>query len=315
MSFKIISKPIMIVATATLVASGLGLYVWKEQHRQPLLEIYVFALKSGRSMFVRTPDDQRILIDGGANSEIIRHLTDILPFYTRRIDTIIVTNVDDKNISGLIDVISRYPVDKIYFSKFTLENLGIASSTGVAHKTFLEIAKGKNIQIAELSTGEQVVLGQSITKKVTANILFPSDPLSFEYSKASAPELLFSISYDNTSLLFMGDASKKVQKHVASSSMPFVVDSDILIVSHSALPDNMAGELMKLVRPGSLIYETAVTKTQTKSSKPGNRKTATKKKPLADPLAAILNEDRFNLKEVGTIKITSDGREVVISGL
>ncbi len=321
------SKPFLIAATATAVASGVGAYLWHEQTRPPILEMYVFALKSGRSMFIRTPDDQRILIDGGGNSQVIQQLTGIIPFYSRRINTIIVTNTDGKNVSGLVDIVGRYLVDKVYVPKFTLENLGIASSTDKIYETFLETVKQKNIKIREVEAEDKLVLGQGIgnlnnsqlsmiaqaksssVTSVVAKIIFPAQPESFDYSKASAPELLFNISYGDSSILFMGDASKKVQKFVAESSAivtsvspPTIADVDVLIVSHSAVAGNMSPEFMNLVRPESLVYEKVVT----------NKKTP--KNVVVDPLAAILDENRFNLKEVGTIKIVSDGKEVIIKG-
>lgn len=317
MTTRILTKPLIYGMAATTLASCLAGYVWYEQHRPPLLEIHVFALKSGRSMFIRTPDDQRILVDGSGNSQVIQRLTDIIPFYSRRINTIIVTNTDGKNVSGLVDVVGRYLVDTVYVPKFTLENLDLASSTDKIYETFLETVKQKNIQIKEIEASEKLVLGQSKgDSKVVAEIIFPAKPELFDYSKASAPELLFNISYGDSSILFMGDASKKVQKFLASlnaavtSSSPTNIASvDVLIVSHSAVAGNMSPEFMNLVRPKSLVYEKAVAKTKSNAS---NKKSP--KKVVTDPLAAILDENRFNLKEVGTVKIVSDGEGVTING-
>ncbi len=305
---KLISKPVIIAATATVMASTLGAYVWHEENRPPLLEFYVFALKSGRSIFIRTPDDQRILIDGGGNSQIIQELTKILPFYTRRINKIIVTNTEGKNVSGLIDILERYNVDMVYLPKFTLQSLDVASSTDKIYETFVEKVIEKKVQVVEVEMSSELTLGEEVGKKVIGHILFPTTPNLFEYSKASAPEILFNIKYGNNSVLFMGDASKKVQKFVASSSEEIISNSDVLIVSHSAVPANMSTELINVARPYSLVYEKAVTKGSTSKLKPK----ITKKKGVSDPLATILGEDRFNLKEVGTVKIISDGENIEI---
>ena len=108
---KIASKPLIVVAAVGAVALGLGGYVWKEENRPAILEVYVFSLSSGRSIFIRTPEDKRILIDGGGNSDIVDELTQILPFYSRRIDAVVATNSEGNNVSGLIDVLNRYIVD------------------------------------------------------------------------------------------------------------------------------------------------------------------------------------------------------------
>lgn len=290
-------KPILIGATITAICSGVGFYAWREQHRDPLLEIYIFSLKSGRSMFIRTPDDHRALIDGGGNSQVIRHLSGILPFYSRRIDTVISTGQDGKNSSGLVDVLKRYDVGQVFVSGYTLEELGIASSTDKIHETFLETVHQQGIRMEKVMKGDKIKLGNEVLMRV----LFPVSPDEFEYSKASFPELLFSIIYKKASVLFMGDASKKVQKHVSSSSREIISGSDTLIVSHSAAATNMSDELLRVSRPNHLIYEKTITK------KPGS-----KKKNVSDPLAGILDENRFNLKEVGLVKVVSDGEHAEI---
>lgn len=325
MTTRIIAKPFIYGATVTALASCLAGYVWFEQSRPPILEVYVFSLKSGRSMFIRTPDDRRILIDGGSNAEIIRNITGILPFYSHHIDVIVATNTDGKNISGLIDVVKRYNIGRAYIPRYTLENLGVASSTDQIYQTFMETLKDSNIHIDEVGSGDQIPLSGSengeIGHRVAMNILFPVTPDKFDYSKASAPEILFNILHGDTLVLSMGDASKKVQKFVASSSAlvnhSIIADADVLIVSHSAVSANMSLEFMNLVRPESLVYEKAVTK-KSSVAKTSTKKTSSNKKSpkkvVTDPLAAILDDNRFNLKEIGTIKIVSDGKEVTING-
>lgn len=322
MATTYMTKPLLIGAAATALLSCLAGYVWHEEQRPATLEIYVFSLKSGRSMFIRTPDDRRILIDGGASSEIIRHLTRVLPFYTRRIDAIIATNADGKNVAGLIDIVGRYDVDRAYIPRFTLNNLALASSTDHIYETFLAALEISGVQTDEVQTGDQIPLSGSLQEKdqprAVLHALFPAPPGAFPYSKASAPELLFSIVYGNTSVTFMGDASVKVQKYVASSSeivreqVLKAGGGRVLVVSHSAAEGNTSPELMNALRPDFLVYEKALRAGEVKktTAKPATKNK--KPKPKPNPLAAILNEDRFNLKEVGTVKITSDGEEILV---
>jgi beta-lactamase superfamily II metal-dependent hydrolase len=313
-----IAKPFLIGAAATALMSCLAGYFWHEQQRPAVLEVYIFALKSGRSMFIRTPDDRRILVDGGANTQVISLLTDIIPFYSRRIDAVIVTNTDGSNVSGLIDVMSRYDVERVYVPKFTLENLEIKRSDDQIYETLVETLKSVGImRVDEVESGDQIPLSGvdlgSDEHRATMHIVFPASPESFSYSKSSAPEILFSIEYGLTSITFMGDASVKVQKHIASNGFfdePTRTSrgSHALIVSHSALEENISKELVDVLRPDYLIYDKLVranSKNKTKSTDKN-----TKSKP--NPLATILHENRFNLKEIGTVKLVSDGEVMVV---
>ena len=184
MAFKINSKPFIIGAAATALAFGMAGYVWREEHREPILEVYVFNLKSGSSVFVRTPDDKRMLINGGANSEVIRELTNILPFYSRRIDTVIATVADGKEVSGLINVLERYSVDNVVVPAVTLQSLGLASTTDQIYSTFLNTVRRLKIPLREVSVDDVLDLGRNISgqmvgrhgaanQKVRAEILFP----------------------------------------------------------------------------------------------------------------------------------------------
>jgi beta-lactamase superfamily II metal-dependent hydrolase len=313
MSTRFLARPVLIGAAATAVISCVAGYVWMEQHRPRVLEIYVFALKSGRSMFIRTPDDERILIDGGGNSQVIQRLTDIIPFYSRRVDAIIITNTDGKNVSGLVDVVHRYNVGRVYVPRVALEGFGLASSTDLIYETFLESVAEKKIPLRELGAGDLVPLSADVSLRV----LFPVTVEEFEYSKASAPEVLFTLTYKNNSVIFLGDASKKVQKfvvasHLAASSSPPITRTDALIVSHSAGPANMSIEIMRTFNPLNLIYEKSVTNSKPRPAITKSSLSSSKKKAPIDPLAGILMENRFNVKE-GTVKMVSDGTTLQIS--
>ncbi len=303
------SKPFLIGATAATLACGIAGYAWREEHRLPILEVYVFNLKSGSSVFVRTPDDKRILINGGANSEVIRELTDILPFYSRRIDVVIATDADDKDVSGLIDVLERYSVDKVVVPGVSLQALGLASSTGQIYQTFLDTVKQLKVPMEEVSAGDVLDFGQRIGgEPVKAGVLFPAPPSLFAYSNASAPEIIMKISYGQTSVMLLGNATTKVQKFLvsaASSSDQFGSNSlraNVLVMPNSALAGSLSAELMNKMRPEYLVYSQSITS--------GTKKSVAKK---VDPLYFILDDKRFNVKEKGTVKIESDGIDIGIS--
>ena len=342
MTVKIISKPFLIGATAAALACGIAGYAWREGHRKPILEIYVFDLKSGSSVFIRTPDDKRILIDGGADSAVIRELTDILPFYSRRIDMIIATDAYGKDVSGLIDVLERYSVDKVVVPAVSLQSLGLASSTDQIYATFIDTVKRLKVSMVEVSAGDVLDFGQGVVgqgvggQTVQAKVLFPVVPVSvspgaassskpaFQYSNASAPEIILKISYDQTSVLLLGNATPKVQKFVASSTVPSTTASsvrsgsnplraDVLVVPHSALPDYFAASAMNEMKPEYLIYSQAVTSATKKVVPPDNATTTSSKNQKVDPLYFVLDDKRFNVKEKGTVKAVLDGQSINIA--
>ncbi|MEI6305084.1 MAG: hypothetical protein WCP09_03680 [Candidatus Taylorbacteria bacterium] len=308
MSIKSVSKPVVIITAAGAVALSVGNYIWQQEHRPKRLEVYVFALDKGHAIFIRTPEDKRILINGGYNSEIVNKLTGILPFYSKRIDMIFATNTADNDIAGLIEILDRYRVEKIYVPAITLKSLGLASSTGTSYEIFTEKVTSNNIGIEDLLSGRKIVLDED----VYADILFPVPEGEFKYSKASPPELIMSITYKSSRFLLLGGASVKTQKYVASSSVGLTQkrhgsfggsDNTVLIVNGSAMPTNIASKLVEIFGPSYLVYSRMLSSI----GKVAN----VKKKIVADPLGDITGDHKFNLKEVGDLHMITDGRELI----
>ncbi len=316
MNKYILAKPFIIGAAATLALSGVGAYAWKENHRPHILEVYIFALKSGRSLFIRTPEDIRILIDGGANSEVVTELTKILPFYSRRIDALIATHTEGKDVSGLIDVLKRYRIGRAYIPRITLDGEGIASSTDHIYETFIETLNDLKVDIQEVGAGDHI----DFDAHVSGNVIFPAQTTDFQYSKASAPELVMNISFGSTTISLVGGVSTKIQKYLVTKGA--LNHSDVLVVSNNGSTSNMSAQCIDAVRPQYFVFSKAVSKSDSSSSNKkilpqrGNQThktavTATTKK-LEDPLATILIENRFNIQEKGTVKIISDGKTISI---
>ena len=303
---KRIRKIIFTLFAFGLISGYIGFEIWKEKSRPPILEIYIFNKESGRSMLIRTPDDKRIIIDGGSNKDVVRQISKIIPFFSRRIEAVVATNDESKNVSGLVDIVERYKVEEAYVPKYTLENIGIASSTDLVYKTFLLALNKNGVRSKKVVEGERIILGQDLS----INFLFPAEITSFKYSKSSAPEILFNLSFGKNNFLFLGNASNKTQKYIASSSSAFG-KIDVLIVSHSALPSRITKQLVDKFHPSDLVFSQRITKDTSvddnfdESSSNVATGTSSKKK-VVNYLNYLNQENKFNTKE-GTVKITSDG--------
>lgn len=173
---------IKVASIVILITAGIGAYVWHVSQRPSVLEVYVFDTPGVASIFIRTPSDKRILINGGSNADIVRRVTKILPFYSRRIDFVIASDTQDKTINGLRDITDRYDVNKII---------------------------GMN-RPQETRAGETILFDDD----VIAEILFPADEEDFTYSNASPPQILMRIIHGQTSILFAGQATDKILRHI-----------------------------------------------------------------------------------------------------
>ena len=83
------------------------------QSQANFLEINFFYVGQGDSTLIRTASRQNILIDGGPDNTVVYKLGKALSFYDRQIDLIILTHPQTDHLTGLIEVIKRFPVGAI----------------------------------------------------------------------------------------------------------------------------------------------------------------------------------------------------------
>ena len=291
------------------MALSFAYYVWNQEQRPSVLDIYVFEIGNRQSIFIRTPEDKRILINASGNSEVIHAISGILPFYTRRIDYLISTNASGQDVSGLIAVLNRYDISKVYVPLVTLNDLGISLKQDGIYQTFLETIQEKHIPIQRLTAGNKI----NFDSKVSGDVLFPVSSSTFAYSNASAPEIILKLTYENYSFLFFGNASRKVQAFVASTSFRYgakVGNTNILFISHSALPGNMSPDLLKVLEPEYLVYS----RTENSNISSNSKKSISKNKiSKTDQVTqSLLNKipdtNKLNTKNAGMAHITVQGR-------
>lgn len=292
MATKIKKKIIFYSIAILCLAIGIGIYVFYTENRDKVLEFYFFNLKNSYSVLIRTPNDKRILINGGSNSEIIRKVTSVLPFYSRRIDMLVVTNNLAKYVTGLIDIVERYKVTQVYVPKITLQSLSLSTSSDQIYDEFIETTKARTVPVLPLKENDEVILDESGVKM---KVFFPVASSSFAYSKASAPELVMEVGEGDHSIFLLGTITTKIQKFLNSTLSD--VGSELVFISNNASPANLDNDLLKKLHPNSLIF----VKSLIAVSRPVSEKTE-KKKTKKDPLDYLSNDRRFNLRE-GDVRV------------
>ena len=106
---------------ALLVTFMLLILLGMRWRAQPDGQLHVWFLDVGNSngIFIQTPSGTQVLIDGGRYPErLLTQIGDRMPFYDRRIEVLLLTQADEKDISALTALLRRYegvwlpPTDK-----------------------------------------------------------------------------------------------------------------------------------------------------------------------------------------------------------
>lgn len=221
-------------SSAHIGFAGLCFYIYSWEYREPLLDIHFLSLDRGRAIFIRTPENKTILVGGGQNSQVIRGITDAMPFYSRSIDYVVIPSAVPAQIGGLIEVIERYEIGEIIMPKL------IATST-VLTQLMREVRKNK-IHTEEVQKGDIV----EIEHELKVSILFPYD--GFKYNKTSLPELGLKIQYGDTAVYLIGNLSKTIQKDILKNT-EIPEAKNILEFYHSMADGKVSAEFLEALDP------------------------------------------------------------------
>ncbi len=239
------NKKLYISIFTLIIFIYLSFYIYKWEFREHVFEINFFSLNRGRAVFIRTPNNRTMLIGGGQNTEAIREITNAMPFYTRKINKVIIPSANVNQIGGLIEIVNRYEIEEIIIPKF------IATST-VLNELNKVIRKNK-IHTVEVAEGDNI----EIESDFKIEVLFPND--KFKYNKTSLPELGLQIKYKNTSAYLIGNLSKTIQKYIAKNIIYTASTSDtqssIIEFYNTATESKVSKELLDKLKP-KFIFST-----------------------------------------------------------
>lgn len=201
-----------------------------------------FDVGQGDAVFIETPADHRILIDGGPTSLILEKIGKEMPFYDRTIDLIILTHPEKDHITGLLDVLKRYKIENILWT-------GVVRDTAEWREWSSLIAKeGAEINLAK--AGQKIILQEN--PAIFIDIIHPSGNLAGQLIKDSNNTSIVSkLVFGGNSFLFTGDIEKEAENRIISDN----IDADVLKVAHHGSKTSTSEEFLKKVSPVVAVIE------------------------------------------------------------
>ncbi|MFH1426991.1 MAG: MBL fold metallo-hydrolase [Patescibacteria group bacterium] len=266
------------------------------------LEVNFLDVGQGDSILIKTPMGQNLLIDGGPGNAVIKELSKNLAFWDKTVDLMILTHPHDDHVTGLIEVIKRYKVNKILY-------------TGAVHSapnylTWLELIRDKKIPLVIIDRPQVINLGE----ECYLDILYPQESfLGKEVNNLNNSSIVARLVYGQTKFLFMGDAEFEVEEILVETqnnkseqinntveTQDFVsLRVDILKVGHHGSDTSSSEEFLKYVKPAMAVIQVGK---DNYFNHPGLRVI----KRLERSGAEIFRND-----EMGTVKLKSDGRKII----
>jgi competence protein ComEC len=267
-----------------LIAALVWYAVFSESREE--LEVAFLDVGQGDAIFIQALNGNQILIDTGPNKQVLRELSNVMPFYDRSIDMLIATHPDSDHIGGMPDILDRFKIDYVLESG--------AGSESAVYSALGKIVEEKNINKILARRGMKINFGES----AYLLILFPDRDVSDLDSNDAS--IVAKLVYANTSFLLAGDSPSKIEKYLAELS-PESLDINVLKIGHHGSRTSSSEILLGYSSPDFAVI----------SSGKDNR--------YGHPHQEVLDLlDKFGIKvlrtdELGTIVFKTNGENITIS--
>ena len=144
-----------IALTATLaILFACTVVVWRSTATAGDGQLHVTFLEVGSAdaILIQTPEGRNVLINGGpSTSELSDELGRRLPFFSRKLDWLVIASTQENQIAALPRVVERYPPENVLWSG----NVQASFSAQTLDKFFAE----KGIPVSRVKEGQRLELG------------------------------------------------------------------------------------------------------------------------------------------------------------
>lgn len=222
----------------------------------PPLQISMLDVGQGECIFLKTPANETVLIDGGSTSK--KHIADytILPalkyYGTDHLDYVIITHTDEDHISGIRELLEEeYPVKNIIlpdtlamrFPEQKTEKREVQERDRESKKNILEVIKKSNANVLKISKGDIIKLD-----RISLSCLHPVK--GWDDEDVNSGSIVFALSYEKFTMLFTGDLPGE-QEALFMKEVPSPVS--ILKTAHHGSKNSTTDLFLKMVHPQKAI--------------------------------------------------------------
>lgn len=232
--FKL-SKIWYFVGALLLANLGVWLGVW-ESRPSNFAKVDFFDVGQGDALYIRTVHGADILIDGGPGDAVLSKLGRAMPVLDRTLEFVILTHPHADHVSGLVEVLKRYKVKNVMFSK-----VNFSSAT---YSAFLNLLESKEINVINPKLGQRIFLDS----KTILDVFYPlalNDQA--EVKDPNKISLVTRMTFGKNHVLLMADAGMSIEQFLLKLNLP--ITSGVLKVAHQGSNSASSPEFLQAVKP------------------------------------------------------------------
>jgi competence protein ComEC len=220
----------------------ISLLIWFavfREEREDILKFVMLDVGQGDSLYIESPTGVKVIIDGGPNKNLLKEISNVLPWYDRRVDLIVVTNPDKDHYEGFIPLLDKYHVGAVLESG-TLNDYP-------AYKIFSNKIDKKKIVKMVARKSQKIFIGG----KAYLEILFPDRDVSG--LSPNDGSIVMKLVYGQTSVMLEGDSTARIETYLENTISSTTLKSTILKVGHHGSRTSSIVGFVKAVSPSVAI--------------------------------------------------------------
>ncbi|MBI5138450.1 MAG: MBL fold metallo-hydrolase [Candidatus Vogelbacteria bacterium] len=223
-----------------------NLIVWYatfRENRAGILTIAFLDVGQGDGIFIEAPNGNQLLLDGGPDKKVLESLGEVMAFYDRTIDVLVLSHPHSDHVAGLDEVLQRYIV-----------GVGVTSGTGGVSSEFTlwkNLLENFGVKKIVAKRGMRINMGGG----VYLDALLPSHDVAKETPHDGM--LVMQLHYGKTAVMLTGDMERPLEQYLVAYDGA-KLKSDILKVGHHGSKTSSTESFVGYVSPRYAVISSGI---------------------------------------------------------
>lgn len=210
--------------------------IWQLQ-KEKIAEIYFLDVGQGDAILIRV-SGQNILVDGGPDNLLLYRLGEVLPWWDKKIDYLIISHFHDDHYMGFIEILNRYQVGNVLVGAQKPEEEFLFT-------IWQKALEQHDIQPRVVYAGDKFVLSTEVFWQI-----FSADS---QHEDLNDNSLLIKFTIGEIDLLLTGDLTSKKEKELLEQKID--LSAEILKVAHHGSKYSSSDVFLQAIKPQVCVIQ------------------------------------------------------------